>query len=592
MSAGVGGKSVLLCALNAKYIHSSLALRYLKAYIQARENINIGIKEFTINESIHDTMADIYRLQPDVLGFSCYIWNIKSILEICADFKKVSPHTIIILGGPEVSYDTEQLLQDNHCIDYVVRGEGEQTLCELLPAVLEGKKTDYIKGICYRDGKEVFQNPNRELIANLDDIPFPYQGNLDEMADRIIYYESSRGCPFRCSYCLSSISKGIRYFSLDRVKSDLKILLRHQVREIKFVDRTFNCDENRAREIMNYITQQSGNVKIHLEMDAALLSEGMLDFLAQVPPGIFNLEIGVQSTYEPALEAVRRNFNWNKLSSNIKRLKSFRNFHLHLDLIAGLPTETYSDFARSFNMVYGLEPDVLQLGFLKMLKGADIRNEAQQYNYTYQTNPPYQILSSNKITYDEILSLLSIEAILSKYFNSGIMSSTIAYIIKHIYSGNSFEFYEEFASYWRGNHLLGLGHKREVLYQYLQAFMSDCHPDHSAISLELLKYDYLCSNHRQDLPKGFISNNPDSSYDIINVFSRDKDFIALYLNAMSEKSPREVRKYLRADFFQVDPRSFSLPKAPIPILFAYNPGGKGNARVFYLDNYPLNEPGM
>src|SRR5665647_47889 len=239
MTSSTGKNKFLLCALNAKYIHSSLSLRYLRAYIQAGTGeLPIGIRDSTINESIPDIMAEIYQLQPDVLGFSCYIWNIKTILEICADFKQVSPHTLVILGGPEVSYDAEQVLHDNPFIDYVVRGEGELSFQELLMALHAGHTIHNIKGISYRVGEEIHRNPERELIANLDVIPFPYLEGLDELDDKIVYYESSRGCPFNCSYCLSSTIKGIRYFSIDRVKSDLTLILRHQVREIKFVDRT------------------------------------------------------------------------------------------------------------------------------------------------------------------------------------------------------------------------------------------------------------------------------------------------------------------------------------------------------------------
>ncbi|PKM75961.1 MAG: B12-binding domain-containing radical SAM protein [Firmicutes bacterium HGW-Firmicutes-15] len=583
MTTSTGINRVLLCALNAKYIHSSLSIRYLSAYIQSSKvGLPVTIKEFTINESIQSIMAEIYRLQPDVLGLSCYIWNIKIILEICADFKRVSPQTIIILGGPEVSYDAEQVLIDNACIDIIVRGEGEQSLQELLMALHEGHTLDKVKGISYRIEEEIHRNPERDLIANLDEVPFPYLDNLDELMDRIVYYESSRGCPFRCSYCLSSTTKSIRYLSIDRVKSDLALMLRHNVREIKFVDRTFNCDEHRAREIMNFIIEHRTNVKIHFEIDASLLSEAMLDFMRQVPPDLFNLEIGVQSTFKPALEAVRRNFDWEKLSGNIKRLKSFRNFHLHLDLIAGLPGEGYEDFTQSFNMVYALEPDVLQLGFLKLLKGSDLRKESDRYDYVFQFNPPYQVLSTNCMKYEEILSLSFIEDILGKYYNSGSMRKTVAYIVKEIYAGKAIGFYEDFVAYWQFNSLFGIGHKKEVLYQYLQEFIIKNYPSHSEISHELLKYDYLCFNHRHGLPEGLISNNPSNCNDIINKFTRDENFVIQYLSEMSMKSPREIRKYLRVEYFHVDPRTLVKVRTAIPIMFIYRPVTKVDAKVIYL----------
>jgi radical SAM superfamily enzyme YgiQ (UPF0313 family) len=577
-----GIDKVLLCALNAKYIHSSLSLRYLSAYIKSGpEGLPVSIKEFSINESTQGIIAEIFRLQPDVLGFSCYIWNIKIILEICADFKQVSPHTIIVLGGPEVSYDAEQVLYDNPYIDYVVRGEGEKSLQELLLALHKGQTVANIRGISCRVGEEIHRNSERDLIAKLDEIPFPYLEKLDDLADRIVYYESSRGCPFRCSYCLSSTTKGIRYFSMDRVKSDLTFLLRHQVREIKFIDRTFNCDERRAREIMEFIIEHRSRVKFHFEMDAALLSEGMLDFLEKVPSGLFNLEIGVQSTYKPALEAVRRNFDWEKISGNIRRLRSFRNFHLHLDLIAGLPGEGYADFTQSFNMVYELQPDVLQLGFLKLLKGSDLRKESDRYDYVFQSNPPYQVLSTSCMKYEEIILLSCIEDILDKYYNSGNMRKTVAYIVKEIYAGKAMGFYEDFAAYWQFHCLFGIGHKKEVLYQYLQGFIIENYPDHSEISQALLKYDYLCFNHRHGLPEGLTSDNPVSSNDIINKFTRDENFVIQHLSEMSMKSPREIRKYLRVEYFNVDPRNLVKVKKAIPIMFIYKPLTQVKAKVIY-----------
>ncbi len=575
---------VLLCALNAKYIHSSLSLRYLRAYIQASpRGQQVDIKEFTINESTQNIMAAIYSYKPNVLGFSCYIWNIRFILEICEDLKQVSPHTIIILGGPEVSYDAEHILYNYPYIDFVVRGEGEQTLHELLTALNDGQNVAAINGISYRSGEEIRRNPERGLIKNLDEVPFPYPENLAELTDRIVYYESSRGCPFNCSYCLSSTTKGIRYRSIDRVKSDLAVMLRHNVREIKFVDRTFNCDENRAREIIQFIIEHRTRVKIHLEMDAQLLSRAMLDYLEGVPPGLFNLEIGIQSTYKPALEAVRRNFDWEKLSSNIKELKAFHNFHLHLDLIAGLPGESYSEFTQSFNMVYGLEPDVLQLGFLKLLKGSAIRKESDRYNYVFQSKPPYQILANSSMSYEEIVRLNLIEDILDKYYNSGSLGKTIAYIVNEIYDGKAMSFYEELAEFWQLNRWFGVGHKKEALYQYLQAFMMQRHPSHSEISHELLKYDYLCCNHKHGLPDGLISHNPDSANDIINKFTRDKDFVLQYLRDMSLKSPREIRKYLRIEYFYIDPRTITKAKTAIPILFIYKPVTKVDAEVIYIE---------
>lgn len=376
--------SVLLSTLNAKYIHSSLALRYLRAYCQCDSGLVINIKEFSINEFVPDIMAKIFYQKPDVLCFACYIWNIRMILDICRDYKKVSPQTIIVLGGPEVSYDAQDVLQANPEIDYIVRGEGEASCQELLLALKNKQSVKAIQGITYRCSGEICQNEDRPLIDDLDTIPFPYPVNLEEFRDKIIYYESSRGCPFNCSYCLSSTRRGIRFFSMDRVKHDLSIMLEQQVREVKFVDRTFNCHEGRALEIMRFIIETGSVSKFHFELEASLISDEMLEFLQTVPADKFNFEIGIQSTCPAALDEVRRKSDWPGISNNIKRLRSYDNIHLHLDLIAGLPYESYNEFAQSFNDVYALQPDVLQLGFLKLLKGSDIRKTATRHNYIYQ----------------------------------------------------------------------------------------------------------------------------------------------------------------------------------------------------------------
>ena len=582
MRAKVGMERVLLCTLNAKYIHSSLALRSLRAYNQAHTKFDIIIKEYTINQKTNDIMADIYLSRPDVLSFSCYIWNIGPILELCADYKKVAPHTIIVLGGPEVSYDAEQLLRDNPFIDCVIRGEGEVTLKELLLAVNGELPLESVKGISYSDQGQIFSNTDRELIPCLDDIPFAYEDEMNELMDRIVYYESSRGCPFRCAYCLSSISPGIRYLSMERVKRDLDMMLGHQVREIKFVDRTFNCDEKRAREIIDFIISRQSRSKIHLEIDAGLFSDSMLDYLAGVPPNLFNFEIGVQSTFKPALDAVRRNFNWDRLSRNINRLRSYRNIHLHLDLIAGLPGENYEDFQRSFDMVYNLKPDMLQLGFLKILKGTPLQEEGERYGYIYQSHSPYQILSSHAINYEEIMTLTRIEEILARYYNSGDMVTAVDYVGQVIYAGSAMDFYEEFSRYWLVHGWVGIGHKKEVLYSYLQMFIDEKHSSHRKTVNELLKYDYLCRNHKYGLPPGVHSHNPPNINDLIYSYSKDKSFVNRHLNAFTGKTAGEIKKRVHIEYFQVDPRTFKKVDKDLRLMFIYNPITKMADKIIEL----------
>ncbi|NLB89340.1 MAG: B12-binding domain-containing radical SAM protein, partial [Syntrophomonadaceae bacterium] len=460
---------VLLVTLNAKFIHSSLALAYLKAFAQS-ESINIEIREYTINEQVMDILADIHKAKPDILCFSCYIWNIEPILEICSDFKRVNPDIPIILGGPEVSYDAKDILA-KYPVDFVIRGEGEETFKELLLSLKNKSGYSFIKGITYRHEDKIIENEDRELINNLDIIPFPYQDNLANYKNKTVYYETSRGCPFNCAYCLSSTIKGVRYFSLDRVKEDLSYLMANEVKEVKFVDRTFNCNEERALKIMDFILENNKSTKFHFEIDAEILSDKFIDFLRHVPSGWFDFEIGIQSTYLPALNAVNRKAHWETLQRKIKLLTELGNIHIHLDLIAGLPNESYSEFGNSFNNVYNLKPDMLQLGFLKLLKGSPIRKEAERYQYVYQGKPPYQVLSNHIITYDEMIRLNQIENLVNRYYNTHIIEETLNYIIEKIFADNAFRFFEEFAKYWDKEGLFYLGHKRDREYSIVKEFI-------------------------------------------------------------------------------------------------------------------------
>lgn len=559
---------VLLTTLNAKYIHSSLALRYLKTYNQVEPGFDIVLKEYTINERLQDIIADIYCEKPDIVAFSCYIWNIRPILDICADYRKICPDSIIILGGPEVSYDAGSVLKENRAVDYIIRGEGEITLKELLLAIKNGEDTRNIAGLTFRSGKEIQNNDNRELIRELDIIPFPYT-DLDEMNNRVVYYESSRGCPFNCSYCLSSTTRSVRFFSMERVKKDLNLLLSQRVREIKFVDRTFNCDEKRAMEIMLFLINNNTGNKFHFEICADLISDEMLDFLSTVPADLFNFEIGIQSSCQAALAAVNRKTNWDRLSSNINKLKSFNNIHIHLDLIAGLPIESYDEFSNSFNMVYNFNADVIQLGFLKLLKGSQLREETEKYGYQFQDYPPYQVLSNHAMPYENILMLKNIEDILDKYYNSGIVKNSLRYVINTIYNDNPFIFYEEFANYWQQNNLFSIGHKRETLYTHFINFIKLYYPAKKEFLNELLKYDYLL-NHRSNLPAGLLSNNPEDINDKLYSLLNNPEFLNKNLNDIDFKSRRELRKNLHLEYFTVDPHTFMNLDKPVYILFVYN----------------------
>ena len=403
---------ILLTTLNSKFIHTNLAIRYLRESV--KDLVEVDVREYTINNQLDYILKDIYKNNYDVVFFSTYIWNIYDIVKLCDNLKKVKPEIKIGLGGPEVTYDSESAMEKYEFLDYILCGEGELVFRDLVQHLLGQKKIEDVKGIVYREDKKIIVNEEMELLQNLDEIPSPYE-NLDikEYENRIVYYETSRGCPFNCQYCLSSAIKGLRYFSIDRVKRDLKNLIDARVSQIKFIDRTFNANKKFAKEIMEFLMENdNGYTTYHFEVTAHLLDDDMLNFLKNCKEGLFQFEIGVQSTNQKTLDAVGRRDDFEKLSYVVKTIKSFRNIHQHLDLIAGLPYEGYERFEQSFNDVFNLGIEQLQLGFLKMIKGTGMRYSAEKYGYKFKDYAPYEILFNDFMTYDEILKIKDIEEIL------------------------------------------------------------------------------------------------------------------------------------------------------------------------------------
>lgn len=569
---------ILLSTLNAKYIHLSLALRYLRAVCPFPD---VVLCEYTINEPIAQITADIFRKKPDILCFSCYIWNIESILQISDDIKQVLPKIKIILGGPEVFFDGKELMYTHKSIDYIVKGEGEVIFPKLLISINNRESLKNNAGIVYREGERVVENPDCPLIEDLGLIPSPYAPYINDDADfqnHLVYYETSRGCPFNCTYCLSSTNQGVRFFPLPRVKQDLAYLIARGVKKIKFVDRTFNCNEHRAIEIMQFILSQKGNTQFHFEICADLMSDSMLEFLSKVPKGIFDFEIGIQSTLPAALESVKRKSNWSRLSHNIQQLKKSNNIRLHLDLIAGLPQEDYYHFSHSFDMVYNLKADVLQLGFLKLLKGSAIRREADRYGYVFQSRPPYQVLGNNYINYGELIDLIDIEKLVDKYYNSGRFFSTLEYICSRIYSNRAFKFYQDFACCWHNEGWFQTGHKNEELYSMLIKFIRRYHPRHQLEVNELLKFDYLKNHKSYDLPQDIERCNPTDinklTSNILNsqcFADENKDLNSLQIL---------TRKNMVLEFYRIAPENQKLLDKPQPILFIYKPRENHAFKIF------------
>ena len=460
---------ILLAACNAKYIHSNLAVYDLKAYSSDYDEYVI-LREYTINQPKDEILKDIYSSGADVVCFSCYIWNISFVRELIRDLVKILPKTAFWAGGPEVSYDAEKFLTEMPEMTGVMVGEGEKTFHDLLEFYIDGKDSlEEISGIAYRTGDKIIHNGWRELM-DLSAIPFVYE-HLEKFENRIIYYESSRGCPFSCSYCLSSIDKKLRFRDLELVKKELQFFLDHRVPQVKFVDRTFNCKHEHAMTIWKYILEHDNGVtNFHFEISADLLREEEMELMSQMRPGLIQLEIGVQSTNPETIRAIHRHMDLKKLEHCVNRVHSFRNIHQHLDLIAGLPYEDYDTFHQSFNDVYQMKPDQLQLGFLKVLKGSLMQKEAEVYGIVYKEKEPYEVLSTNWLTYGEVLKLKMVESMVEVYYNSGQFWHTLEYLVP--FEKDAFTFYEKLGSFYEKKGYSEISHSRmrryEILLEYLQ----------------------------------------------------------------------------------------------------------------------------
>ncbi len=462
---------ILLVACNAKYIHSNLAVYDLQAYASDYAD-HIVLKEYTINQQKDDIMRDIYLEHPDVVCVSCYIWNLSFVKELMADLIKILPGADFWAGGPEVSYDAEKFLAENSEFKGVMVGEGEETFKELAGYYVEKNPQDLkdMTGICYRDGDQIIHNGWRQIM-DLSSIPFIYK-DLSEFKNRIIYYESSRGCPFSCSYCLSSIDKKLRFRDTETVKKELQFFIDNKVPQVKFVDRTFNCKHDHAMAIWKYINEHDNGVtNFHFEISADLLREEELQEMSTMRPGLIQLEIGVQSTNPDTIKAIHRTMDFEKLKGIVDRIHSFGNIHQHLDLIAGLPYEDYDSFRHSFNDVYALKPQQLQLGFLKVLKGSHMMEMCREYGIVYKTQEPYEVLSTKWLDYDHVLKLKTVENMVEVYYNSGQFQNTLEYLEK--FFPDAFSIYERLGSFYMEKGYGDVSHTRMRRYEILLEFLED-----------------------------------------------------------------------------------------------------------------------
>ena len=511
---------ILLAAINAKYIHSNPAVYSLRAYA-CKYQEEIGIAEYTINQTIDEILMDIYRRQPDILCISCYLWNISYVRQVITETPKILPDVRIWLGGPEVSFNGSEILEAHPCLTGVMCGEGEETFLELMEyyhgqpekgadqmeaeqgtgGVCPGESLtlEQVRGIVYRDESGNIQvNPLRPVM-DLSSVPFVY-GHIEDFRNRIIYYESSRGCPFSCSYCLSSIDKCLRFRDIELVKKELQFFIDHEVPQVKFVDRTFNCRHDHAMAVWSYIKEHDrGITNFHFEVAADLLNEEEIHLIREMRPGLIQLEIGVQSANEETIREIRRKMDLDRVGQVTARIRETGNVHQHLDLIAGLPYENYESFVRSFNRVYAMKPDQLQLGFLKVLKGSLMHEKAREYSLIYQERPPYEVLSTKWLSYGDIVCLKKVEEMVEVYYNSAQFKHTLAHLEQEFSS--PFAMYEAFALYYEAEGLSKISHSRLARYEIIYRFIRERQVKNTEEYREWLTLDlYLRDN---------VKNRPD-----------------------------------------------------------------------------------
>jgi radical SAM superfamily enzyme YgiQ (UPF0313 family) len=545
---------IMLASLNSKYIHLNLANRYLINTISSRDNLKVYLKDYTINQLPDQIIKDIFRTDLDVVAFSVYIWNITQTLQVVRKLKKIDPGLTVILGGPEVSYNPKETMEREETIDFIISGEGEDAFPLLINALFNKKTAFPIPNVTYRMGSELIVNPIGELV-DFKELPLPYTGDLPK--NRLIYYESSRGCPYNCAYCMSSTLKGVRYRNIEDVRNELDYFISQGVKTLKFVDRTFNIDKERSFKIIKYIIDHDrGLTTFHMELAPNLIDQDWIDLLEPVRKGLFQFEIGIQSINTRVLKASNRTAYFENYRVALKKLLALKQIHSHVDLIAGLPYETYESFMNAFNAVYALDADHFQMGFLKLLNGSPLRNNHRQYGYVFDEMPPYEVISNDVISYEEILVLKEIEDLLEKYTNAHHFDKTMLYILKFYDQPSCF--FEAFAAYWRNNGHFEKQHKlidlSRILYEFLEA------ETFSSLQLvkELLLFDYR-SKRRTGANDFFSSTHAVSNKQRIHDFLKNENNVQLYLPQFEHMKIKEIIKhtaFVRFNYNVLDPSDY------------------------------------
>lgn len=574
----------VVTTLNAKYIHTCLALRYLKAY--AEPEFPVEIMEFTIKDPPMNIATELYTKEADVIGFSCYIWNIEETIPVINMLKKINPDVTIVLGGPEVSYDTEEWMKRIPEVDIIVIGEGEATFKEVLEAVKEKRNLSDVKGIAYRENANIkFTYPREKIDLNEIPSPFRFEDDLPQLSKRVTYVETSRGCPFSCQFCLSSIEVGVRYFNIERMKEELLFLMDHGAKTIKFVDRTFNIRKSYAMEMFQFLIDyhREGCV-FQFEITADIMRPEVIQFLNEnAPPGLFRFEIGVQSTNDETNVLIKRRQNFEKLSRTVTMVKDGGKIVQHLDLIAGLPEEDYQSFRKTFNDVFALRPEELQLGFLKLLRGTGLRIQADEFGYVYMDHAPYEILGNRVLSFADIVKIKQVEDVLNKYWNDHRMDYTIEYLIEHCFE-TPFDFFQSFGAYWEAKGWSRIGHQLEDLFTRLLSFIKHEQLPQLNNIVGFMKLDYLRNQkHKPRTIWWKETLTKETRQAISRQLQQQPEVLGHHFTEL-QLTERDLMKHTMMDIVPFDIQHFlitgQLREAETLLLVHYDPKNRGESIIF------------
>lgn len=558
--------NILLTTLNAKYIHTNLAIRHLAVY--AGNHFDISIKEFTIKDPTLSIVSDIYQLKPDILGFSCYIWNIEETIKVIRLYKTVSPQTTIVLGGPEVSYDTDKWIKDYPEIDFIIVGEGEEAFKQFLEYKAGKRELKEVAGIAYLlEGSYKIHMLPPKLDLRTSPSPYLFEQDKDSFAKRITYIETSRGCPFSCQFCLSSIEVGVRYFARELVKEDIRYLMNHGARVIKFVDRTFNISRSYAMEMFEFlINEHQPGVVFQFEITADIMRPEVIEYLnTHAPPGLFRFEIGVQSTNDLTNDLVKRRQNFEKLKRTVTMVKEGGKIDQHLDLIAGLPEEDYQSFKKTFNDVFAMRPEELQLGFLKLLRGTGLRIDAEKYGYQFVDQAPYEIVGNSVLSFEDIVRIKQVEDILEKYWNSQKFTRSIEYIVTELFE-TPFDFFQEYGTYWDSHNWSRIGHQFDDLFIRLHAFLAS-RGINTDLALSYMKLDYL--SHQKFIPRNVWwteTVTPEFRTELLKEVLQSIE----HYPELSKQGLLERELFKKAYVTEMDGRVVGKEQGPVPVLYLFD----------------------